>query len=132
MSDRQQGMEQHPHGTRFVDDEGRCLACCREVYTAELDRLRRELAEMTAAKSLVKAALRDEILAHTKTKADARALARECEAARAKDSGPSGCVAFTGNTGLCEHCDLESDLNHARKATDDRNAMRWAKQQPTP
>ncbi len=83
----------------------------RDSSASELDRLRRELAEM---------------------KADARALARECEAARAKDSGPSGCVAFTGNTGLCEHCDLESDLNHARKATDDRNAMRWAKQQPTP
>ena len=34
--DEQQRIEDHKHGTRFVDDEGRCVACALEVRESEL------------------------------------------------------------------------------------------------
>lgn len=41
-----QSMADHEHGLRFVDDEGRCLACCVKVRDAELTALRARLAEV--------------------------------------------------------------------------------------
>jgi len=38
---------EHRHGTRFLDDEGRCLACVVGVLTAEVERVRAALRLMS-------------------------------------------------------------------------------------
>jgi hypothetical protein len=43
MSDSEQTMADHSHGLRFVDDEGRCLACAREVLIRQLDEARESI-----------------------------------------------------------------------------------------
>ena len=40
-----QSVEDHEHGIRFLDDEGRCLACCYAVHLDEIATLQSELAE---------------------------------------------------------------------------------------
>jgi len=47
VADKAEGVEQHRHGTRFLDDEGRCLACAVGVLTAEVERVRAALRLMS-------------------------------------------------------------------------------------
>jgi len=47
MSNEAEGVEQHRHGTRFLDDEGRCLACAVGVLTAKLEGVRAALRLMS-------------------------------------------------------------------------------------
>jgi len=44
---RENLVERHPHGLRFLDDEGRCLACAVGVLTAEVERVRAALRLMS-------------------------------------------------------------------------------------
>lgn len=41
-SNLRQSMADHEHGLRFIDDEGRCLACSREVNLARIAELEAE------------------------------------------------------------------------------------------
>ena len=53
MSNEAQSMEQHRHGARFVDDDGRCLACVVAVQHAELLVVTRMLERKQAALELM-------------------------------------------------------------------------------
>ena len=37
-----ESMSTHPHGTRYVDDEGRCLSCLASTLAATVERLEAE------------------------------------------------------------------------------------------
>lgn len=53
--DHDQGMSMHEHGTRFVDDAGRCLACCLNVKDAAIAQLSRDLDAALAENARLKA-----------------------------------------------------------------------------
>lgn len=56
MSERDicDGMEQHEHGTRYVDDEGRCLACSVKARDTELTTLRERVRGLEAEVSMLR------------------------------------------------------------------------------
>ena len=100
---------------------------------AELYRLRRELAEMTAKARIdeqqcddMTRLAADAVARAERAEAAARALARECEAWAAWEKAES-------LVGTEDEVDVNANnawdwLQECRKATDDRNALRWAKE----
>jgi hypothetical protein len=53
MAPEEQGMADHEHGLRYVDDEGRCLACGLAEARAEVEKLREELGMRVAVLSVL-------------------------------------------------------------------------------